>query len=253
MTAVLDIITDAYRESNLIGKGVVPDETEQTDGLRRLQAVVDSTAGFEVGESLQDWPIGLNNVDVYPPFYNAWNQEIWMRPLENVRLLIDTSITQTIEFPMQPNDGARMAVVDVSGQLATYPITLSGNGRLIDGADSVVLNMDGFTTLYFYRADLANWVTVSPIALDGTFPFPPEFDDAFVTMLAMRLNPRYGRALSAETTAALTNAWGNLKARYAQSQSRPADIGVLNLSVQVYNTWNGRGRQPWWGRAGWMR
>lgn len=252
MTVVSDIITDAYRESNLIGLGVTPNDTEAADGLRRLQAVVSGIMGFDVGEPLNDWPIGLDNVDIEPAFYNTWNQAIWSRPLQNSRLLFDSQNAQTIYFPQQPSDGARMAAIDVAGNLATYPATLEGNGRLIDGELSATLDTDGATGIWFYRADMAQWVTVAPITADGVFPFPSEFDDAFVTMLAMRLNPRYGRAMAAESTAILTDRLGNLRARYRQKQTRPADIGVLNLSVQVYNTWSNRGRVPWFGRTGWM-
>jgi len=252
MTTVSQIITDGYRESNLIGLGVEPNATEAADGLRRLQTIVSGTAGFEVGELLHDWPIGLNNVHIEPAFYNTWTQEIWQQPVENSRLLIDTSMAQTVWFPKQPDDGARMGVIDVSGQLATYPITLDGNGRLIDGSPTVVLDTDGFTAVWFYRADMAQWVKVTPIAADGEFPFPQEFDDAFITLLAMRLNPRYGRALPAESAATLQNVMGNLKARYRQRQPRPCDIGVLNMTVQVYNTWSNRGRVPYVARTGWM-
>lgn len=252
MTLVSDIITDAYRESNLIGVGVVPNDQEAADGLRRLQAVVSGTMGFEVGEPLNDWPVGLNNVNIEPAFYNTWTQALWSQPLENSRLLIDSSTIETLYFPMQPDDGARMALIDVGGQAATYPVTLEGNGRLIDDQTSIVINTDNATGFWFYRSDLAQWVTVAPLAPTDQFPFPPEFDDAFTLMLAIRINPRYGRALSTESTEAMANALGNLKARYRQRQSRPADIGVLNLSVQVYNTWSNRGRVPIFGRTGWM-
>ena len=232
MTSTLDIITDAYRESNILGIGQAPTAPQLTEALRLLNGVVSSVYGFEVGEALKDWPIGvvgLDNVGV------DWTEEVWAMPQPNSRLLWMSSTTQTVRLPGRVSDGARMGVVDVTGNLATYPLTLLGNGRLIEGQPQLVLNTDGAEIMLMYRADLGSWVRLDPIAAaTADFVFPPEFNDAFITMLAMRLNPRYGRQLQGETTAWMTRAISQLKARYRQRVVVPCDAGVLSHTPKGY-------------------
>jgi hypothetical protein len=143
--------------------------------------------------------------------------------------------------------------------MSANPLTLDGNGRLIAGQRAITLNTDNQMVVYMYRADLGQWVVLAPLGDPTgspdpapTFPFPQEFDDYFVTMLAYRLNPRYGRAMGADSGSRLADMQNKLQARYKQRKVVPTDLATLNLSVQAYNTWNGRGRVPWFGRLGWM-
>src|SRR3546814_10657240 len=98
---------------------------------------------------------------------------------------------QTCALPI-----SRLAVVDVAGNLATNTVTLHGNGRLIEGANTVLLNTNGIDKEWFYRADTANWVTYAPLIEDATFPFPEEFDNYFILMLAMEINSTYGQEMN---------------------------------------------------------
>jgi hypothetical protein len=227
MATALEIITDAYRESNITAIGVTPNEAQQTEGLRRLNAVVSSALGFEIGEGLQDWMVGNTNIETDAAVHN---ENVWVRPPANSRLLINAGSAQTLYLPVNPSDGARMSVVDILGTLATYPVTLNGNGRNIEGADDVVLNTDDLNRTWFYRADLGDWKRVSQLGLADPMPFPAEHDDAFVTLLAMRLNPRYGRAISVETASWMERSLRSLRARYKQKVIVAAPIGVRYMS-----------------------
>lgn len=229
MTGTLSIITDAYRESNINGIGVVPDAKQQEEALRLLSNVVGSVYGFEVGEGLRDWPVG--RVGMQPDFSSNWSESTWTRPKANVRLLINTAQPQTLFFPNDVSDGARIALVDVGQTLATYPVTLNGNGRTIDGEAAVVVSTDGVERIFLYRADRGGWVTMTQLDdVDAEFPFPAEFDAAFVTMLAMRLNPRYGRSLAAESINWMERSLRQLRARYRQKVKVPVDSALLRHS-----------------------
>lgn len=249
MTQTLAIVTDALRESNLIALGVEPKANQADEGLRRLQSLVASVFGSDVGENLEDWPIGLVGVtEHWPRDWGCWNQNIWRYPRTNTRLLLDALGPQIIYFPTQPDDGSRIMVVPVTMDLVAYPVTLDGNGRLIGNAQTVILN-DNVTAkrTYMYTSDLASWQLVESFDLEDTFPFPLEFDDYFITKLAMRLNPRYGRAMQAESAERMKQMTRQIKARYRQSQNMPADPAVLRLSDPG---WLGRGGRG--GRYGWM-
>jgi hypothetical protein len=54
-----------------------------------------------------------------------------------------------------PQDGSRMGIVDPYSRLGAFPITVDGNGRPIEGAASVVLNVDGTSREWFTGRTLA--------------------------------------------------------------------------------------------------
>lgn len=246
MTTALEIITDALREGNLIGIGVVPDAPKQTESLRRLNALISSALGYEIGEGLQDWLVGTTNVA--DSYLNAHSEQVWTRPPANVSLQLNSQQPQTIFLPTEVSDGARIRAIDMLGSLATYPVTLDANGLRIEGAASVTLSTNNMNRTWFYRADLGDWKIIADLEIGDDMPFPAEHDEAFVTLLAMRLNPRYGRAMSGDSGAWLQRSLGKLKARYRQKKIVPADLGVLNLTNTGFGYQGGDRRGP----RGWM-
>lgn len=248
MTTTLEIITQALRETNLIAIGQTPTSAQRTEGLGRLNGLVSSVLGYEVGEKLEDWPVGVDNINIYDQPY-CWNSIIWARPLVNKRLVCNVQSAQTIYLPPDPCDGSRMAALDLSMDWSTNNLTLDGNGRLIEGGGTLVLDEQGVGGPWMYRADLGDWVLVEGLVIDSEMPYPTEYDDAFITMLAMRMNPRYGRTTSPETISTLERAVSQLRARYRQTIVTAADPGVLAMSVQAYNSqyypWGARGRFGW--------
>lgn len=244
MTTTLEIITDAYRETNINGVGVDPTAVQQVEGLRRLNAVISSALGFEIGEDLVDWQVGTTNISAACGGL-SYSENIWTRPVQNSRLLLNAEQPQTLFLPTKPNDGARMSAIDQLGNLSAHPVTLDANGQNIEGAPTIVLNTDGLNKVWFYRADLGNWTPVATLEIDDEMPFPPEFDDSFVTLLAMRLNPRYGRALSQESSAWLTRSLSKLKGRYRQKKVVPADPGVTHMTRTGFGYGYGGSRNGW--------
>lgn len=249
MTTALEIITDAYRESNILGIGVIPNATHTTEALRRLNAIISSALGFEIGEGLTEWMVGTTNI-VDSALITEPTEAVWTRPFANVRLMLNAQSAQRLYLPNNPSDGARIGVVDVLGTLANYPVTLDGNGLQIEGVSSIVLNTNDLTRTWFYRADLADWKRVATLVSSDPMPFPDEFDDAFVTMLAMRLNPRHGRVIDQATGMWLDRSLRALKARYRQKVIVPADYGAVAMTRTGYGNNYGRpfGRTP----SGWM-
>lgn len=233
MTVASAIIRSALRESNIIGVNSTPNAAQSAEALDRLNNLVSSSMGWEAGEPLLDWPVGTVGVVQYG--WTGWTPYRWQRPHSNVRLVVNHDMAETIILPAYPDDGARLALIDVGQNLSTLPITLDADGRRIEDQTSLVLNTDGESRSWLYRADLGNWIRIDSLTDSSELPFPSEFDDAFITLLAMRINPRYGRQITQETMAALERSVGQLRARYSQRVVTPADIGVLRPTVQVYN------------------
>lgn len=247
MTTTLEIITQAYREGNINGISVVPTDPQKAEGLARLNAVISSVLGFEVGEELTDWYVGTENVQADPVI--SWPESRWTRPVDNVRLLLNAGTAQTLFLPSKPSDGARIQAISLLGNADTVVYTLDANGMHIEGASSLVLTEADLPRVWFFRADLANWVPIASLAIDDEMPYPSEFDDCFITMLAMRLNPRYGRTMDGQSGSWMERSLRQLRARYRQRVIVPADIGVLsNVNLGINNFYSGgyqRGR-------GWM-
>lgn len=231
MTTVAQIIDDAFRASNLVAVGVSPNPDEQAEALRHLSRIVKSVFGNEAGENFVNLPIGQANISRPSgyPWYGDVPEGEWFVP-ENVRLMANLEQAQEVFLHPDPDDGSRLAVIDVAGSFGSTPLTIKGNGRKIDGQDSVVLNTDGDNKEWFYRGDLGQWLTYGPLVLTDPFPFPEEFDEYFYTSLAMRINPLYGSALSQETVAVMNRAKSQLRARYYQKIPVPVEEALLRTS-----------------------
>jgi hypothetical protein len=246
MTQVSAIIKRAYREGNLIAIGAEPSTAQAEEALDRLNALIAALMGFEVGTDLLDWPLGNDNVQGNID----WAEDRWRYVINNARLIPNMASPQTVFLPPEPQDGTRVAVVDPRQLLATYPLTLDGNGRVIEDVTSLTLNTAGLDRQWFYRADLGKWVVVSLLASGDQMPFPLAFDDFFITKLAMRLNPLYGRSMPDASVATLVSMQEKLRARYTQNRDVPADLGAVMMTEGFDRNYRARGIAR--GRNSWM-
>lgn len=219
MSTVSDIITQAYRESNLIAANASPTPTETTEALARLQALVLSVLGNEVGYIMEDW--NVTDTAITRPNGIPLPSLVGFTVRPNARLICNLAAPLTVLLDPQPQDGQRFSVVDASLNFATHSLTIDPNGRKLDGAvAALALNTVGEATQWFYRSDTADWVVISPLASDDNMPFPADFDDFFIIMLASRLNPRHGRSLGEESAMRLSQQRDQFISRYTQTRVR---------------------------------
>jgi hypothetical protein len=144
-----------------------------------------------------------------------------------VRLVVSFMTASALYFPAMPNDGARMALVDV-GSLGD--VTLNGNGRKIEGASLLTLpaaDLNG--RKWLYRADLGNWLRLNVLAAGDPVPLPPEFDELLVCGLAIRLAPRFGVTIAPTTIECYTDMLARLKKRYKQSERMPTAMEMRGM------------------------
>jgi hypothetical protein len=228
MTLVSDIIRDAYRESNLVAIEATPTAAQQVEGLRLLQRLLEGVYGTKEGEELMDLPIGRNGIsrpsgfpwyDVAPPA-----TDFFVPP--NARLVLNITAPLTVYLNPMPADGERFAVLDKSENLSMNPLTVVANGRTIGGDDSVVFSVNGTNSVYMYRADLGDWTLVSPVIASSEWPFPKAFDDMFVILLAVRLNPRNDILTSSESVSYLKDVMNRFKAKYRQSRQVRSELAL---------------------------
>lgn len=245
MTTVYDIIKDAYRQSNLIAIGVEPTQIQETEALRYLSRIVKSVFGNEMGENLEAFPLGNNGIQApagYPWYDNTPGGDFYI-PL-NKRLNCNLTADTTVYLHPRPEPGARVAVTDTSKNFATNSLTVVGNGYLIEGNAQLTLSTNGTNTEWFFREDLGSWQKVSPLAKFDTFPFPEEFDDMFILLLAYRLNPAYERQFDQQSGEILQRARTQFRARYHNIIDTHSEIGLIRTSRMTadrdqYTRWFG--------------
>lgn len=241
-TTAKEIIVQAFSEINFLAGREASTAEEMQEALPRLNGLISSLVGLELGEYYRDWPVPPARTSTiaarYPrsPLDEDLTTSQYTNPPPNVRILASNTSALTIYFPQAPQDGARMAYADVG---ATADVTLAGNGRLIQGVSSII-GQGGFRK-WLYRADQGNWICLDTLQMDDTSPLPPEFDDLLICGLAMRLSPRFGKEPSPITTGRYDDMLRRLKLRYKQSEQMPASdasLGVDAANVQSPRPWD---------------
>ncbi len=246
MTTIRQIITDAYREGGLVQIGLTPEAEELDEGLRKLQSLIRSLYGNEMGN-----PYRLVGYGVPP---GASSHAKWTDSSSvidrtyvphNTRLFVHLTSAKTVNLNPSPNDGDRFAVIDVSQNFASTPLTIDGNSKNIEGGSSIVLNEDGINREWIYRADLGEWVRITEITTNSQSPFPPEFDDFLITLLALRLNPRYQAQTAPETVSELQRMRRQFRARYAQTNDVPVEDALIRLPLSWERCYRDLGGLDW--------
>ena len=224
MTTASDIIKAAYRENNLIPINRDPTDAEKAEALPRLFGVSEALFGTVLGQFLPDWPVppvrtssAAANYPLLPFDLQAMPPDVWANPPANVRLIAAPTAATTVYLQNDPRDGARVDLA-VTGDLSAHPLTLNGNGRLIEGAAAVTLDANPTTRrAWLYRADLAGWVALPPsFELTSEMPLPAEFDDYFIIALCARLSGRQGKEVPAASMGYLADVARKIKQRYTQ-------------------------------------
>ena len=234
MALVSEIIKDAFREANLIPITQSPTLDEQAESLRLLNRFVRSIFGNEAGDKLQSFAVGSLNVvtTTQLPIFDFTTPNYV--PL-NARLMVNISAATQVNLHPDPEDGSRIAVVDVAGNFNTFNLTLRGNGRGVDTATTAVLNTASLKKEWFYRADLGSWMAITNLGLNDVFPFPLEFEDLFVIGLATRLNPRNGVAIDDQAMMNFRRQRNLFRARYSQSIQQESEEGLIRMTGSRLN------------------
>lgn len=235
MATLRKIITDAYRESGIIQKGTVPDADQMQEGLDKLLMIIENVFGQEVGSEYQD--VNYGDDGVVNSYSVDSNREVFIdnsyaRP--SYRLLVNSTSPKTIYLDPSPYEGARFSVIDVGQNFTTAPLTVVADTRRIEGAKQVVLNVDGAVVSWFYRADLGEWVKLSPLTLDSESPFPSQFDDYFIMKLATRLHPRYLVNTAQETMVHYREIQRKFRTRYSTKQEMNSETALYRLRGHRY-------------------
>jgi hypothetical protein len=211
MTLNSTLIQAAFREVNFIEQGATPTTDEQTEALRLLQSLVDSLMGSTVGIKYRPWhiPDPFNTAPDnrrYPAISDSPNvkavRDLAYPPMQS-RVILRNDTVQTLYFQSQPLDGAIMSIVDAG---FTANVTLDANGMFfgtsgLTRTEVIEPRAEGrnLTREYVFREDTASWNQTSALTYGGEMPYPSQFDDYWITALALRLTPSFG-AKQAEVT-----------------------------------------------------
>lgn len=192
---VREIITRALRMLKVVAAGETPSAPELADGLIAYNAMISSLRGHGVGPALR------------PRL--AESGYAWAGGLHS---------EATLATPLTPFDGCRFGV--------TGACTVTSD-RTIEGGTVTA------PAVWFYRADLDDWIKEADATLDVEPQFPRSFDDGLAALLAVRL-PDYGADVTPMLAALADETMGRLNARYRPRINPGADNGVLRMSRQPF-------------------
>lgn len=228
MATANELVLQAYREINLIPLGDILTDDQVTEGLNLLDRYLRSLYGFDLGEFKIDWtvpPAPTSPVSArYPisPASETLPSNVWPYPPSNVNVLLSLSDDTTIYLQQNPDDGARVSLVNVGGA-SSFNLTVDGNGRLVGGLPTLIgLAEDLNQTNLLYRADMGDWTILTDMAIDTESPLPREYDTLLSLGVADRLAPRYGRSLNASQALELQYLTKRLRTQYRQTVPEPS-------------------------------
>lgn len=197
----LDVLKRSMRLLGQLESGGTPTTNEQTDGLAALNGLFSAMWGNWIGPRL------------VPQTYSA---SATIHNGRRAECVLSSAIILTL--PANPSDGARAGVTDAKANAGTYNITVSPNGRTIEGSTSnLTLNTNSITRSWFFRQDTGDWVREKALAISDTIFFPDEICEHLPFLLAARLKPEFtGDQLSAEVASGAALAEAAIRARYGR-------------------------------------
>ena len=228
MTAASALVTQVYREGNLVGLTAAITTEQATEGLNLLNDYLDSLLGFELGEFNFDWPVPPATTSPTParfplfPLGRDLPSNVFRFPPSNVRILMSLTADTTIFLPQDPNDGARILLINLVST-STFSLTIQGNGRLVKSAASITelaTALNGQTLLY--RADLGGWQLITTLVAATESPLPKLYDRLLVLGTFIFLAPRYGKELPPTQNLSYRRLLKRLKAQYRQVVPEPS-------------------------------
>lgn len=208
---VNDVITGALRRLGVIASGETPTGAEAADALTAFNAMC-------------------------ADYFDSIRQLTEYRLTQSLTLVnedlnfVASGVALTITLPQEPREGQRFGVYDGAGSLATYPVTIAPNGRLIGGVSTLVLSTTGTAKQWFYRSDMG-WVLIADKALTDD-PYLP-LHDGLTAMLAMRLADEYGAEPQPATVELARSTRSKLNRRFSRPLCVSVDDGVLSRSIQT--------------------
>lgn len=168
-------LTAALRDLGAIGQDEQPDVEQRKIGLEALIALLDRLVDGYCLDGL---------------YQQSANADVTIGGNVSLRLTTGTGIDVTL--PDLPNDGWRARIVNASGASAT----VKPNGHLIGATVSAANGSDvtlatGASLDRFFRRDVGAWISPTITKLSDALPYPSNFDDGFVAMLAILVAPKF--------------------------------------------------------------
>lgn len=251
MATAREIIALAFREANYKNiKGVLSAD-ELSEGLTLLTALQNSFFGMVLGTRLKPWPVPypmrassyVSNFPAGSGGEQVLSDDQVTNPPENARVMVHTADPVTIYLPAMPADGSLFSYADVGHR---GDVTLNANGAFfnLSGISETVdigaiYPERNLPRTWVFRADYASWLEVTTPELDEDLPFPADFDDYFITLMAIRLTPRYGNEPRQATLMRYQNMVAFIRGRWRQTEvSIGKDMGIP--TAQAYD-WDGFG------------
>ena len=212
---VLQVIERAGRLHGVWASGEEPTGDEAADALIAFNALKRSMFGTLIGPRLG--PLALSGTSGQAETGGEYQ--------------IPGGAAFTLTAPLNPRSGARFGVVDAGLSWTAFPLTISPNGRQINGAaEDYGIAAAGRSTRFWFRGDTGNWIIEADFpTLTSAIEFPDVLIAYLPYMLAVVIAAEYGADLRSEVVAAAQEGrevFARTYARRGRAQNDPP-IGLV--------------------------
>jgi hypothetical protein len=228
---VSDLLIKSMKKIGVIASGETPPVTELQDALLDLQLMLRSWASkkIQVYATVSESKVLTANQGVYT--WAVGGNINSLRPYEIVSAFIrdsnnsDTTLTR-LSKNMYNDIGtkSRAGIPDYYWYNPTYPLGLLYLFPIPD--TSYTLYIDSLKPF----TELSNFNLIS-----DTFSFPPDYEEAVIYNLCVRLAPEFGKSVPQETIAIAKSTYDALVNLNANNQ---VESVRLRLPVNNYSTYN---------------
>jgi len=206
-----NVIERAARLNGSIASGDEPTAEELSDAMVALNTLKRGMFGTFIGPRLSPLPaVGAS----------------WQAENGGEYQVIGGGLALTA--PLNPRSGGRFGVVDASAAFGMAPVTILGNGRLLEGAaGNIVLNTAGTARRWWYRGDAGSWVREADFASpDVAIEFPDSLIAYLPYMLSVVVGPEFGVDLRQDVIAAAAEGRQAFARAYARRSRSAADAPI---------------------------
>lgn len=220
MATVRDIIKRSMRMLGVLSVGSEPSAAELADCLVAFNAMYIDLFGGGIGLRLT--PKVLTQSTEADGEYNY----------------LASGVTATITLPQSPYRGQRVGVSDAQASLASAPVTVQGNGNLIEGSTSVTMSTNGEARTWYFEPG-TGWALEEELEAADIPPIDPRLHESLSALLAVRMASEFGETVSEPVAIMAYQASSNVFSLYGYKSPGGIDPALCGMSSYLYSRSNG--------------
>lgn len=229
---VRDLINASMRVIGVLASGETLSANEQTDAFNLLNDMIDnwSTKGFLVYDRVRETFALTSGQQVYTMGVGG-NFNTSRPQLVETVLIVDTSVTPTVEIPIDLIEKDEWDSIPIKALQGTWPTKV-----FIDNANPL-MNLNFWPIPGASKSvGLRSWKPISEFSsVNTTISLPPGYQLALRYSLAVLLAPEYGKPITPELAEMAAGATADIKRMNLRPNLMQTDDALKTGSARVFN------------------